>query len=131
MKKATKIIRCERCGNVIEPEEGSISTGYGKDIGNRITCYSCCAEADKAALFNAKLGETFYYYYTEPEDYKHGTVSNWPGSLKINAYYHKEGRHNLAGKRIDFWFKYKGNLFWGYVLNPDFNQVARIKRIKG
>jgi hypothetical protein len=60
---------------------------------------------------------------------KEKTLSNWPGTFKIQLHYIRIGRHNMAGKRYDVWFDYAGNDFHG-VTYGDFTQICHIKRIK-
>lgn len=105
--------------------ESDFSTGYGKDKDNNIVCFDCCGKQDAISLEQLKPKEKFYMYL----DAKKQTLSNWPGTFKIKLHGIRTGRHNIAGKRYDTWFNYKGNNYHA-VQYGDNTMVAHIRRIK-
>jgi hypothetical protein len=117
---------CSQCGETKE-HSSDITTGYARDAQDNKICFACCGKNDYAALENAKVGDKLVYYLSSEEG-KH-TLSNWPGTMVIRLHSVRKGRHNIAGKRYDFWFDYKGNNFHG-VQYGDNTQIAHIKRIK-
>jgi hypothetical protein len=59
-----------------------------------------------------------------------GTVSNWPGSLKFQTGPVKVGRHNMAGKRYDVWFRGPDGKDWHGVQYGENTQLCHCRRIK-
>lgn len=113
---------CSKCGKTITGD--NFTPGYALENGF-VVCYACCAEIDRRALSNAKIGQKFSMYL----NVKTQELNNWPGTFKIRLHYVKRGRHNLAGVRFDVWFGYAGKNFHGtsYGNNTD---VCHIKCIK-
>ena len=119
---------CELCG--AECKSNGIAAGYAiTDEGMKI-CYDCCGKIDMEHLKNAKLGNKYYFYLCEEKEGEcvKYFVSNWPGTFKLRVY-PKEGRHNIAGKRMDFWFEYYGNNFHGVQYGND-SQIAHVRCVK-
>jgi len=57
-------------------------------------------------------------------------VSNWQGTLQFPVSSYREGKHNIAGRRVDIWFKDRiGNLWLG-VNYGNWTQVVHCKRLK-
>ena len=114
---------CTVCGQH-KTHENDISTGYGVDKDGNKVCFDCCGLQDAKELGELPLkGKTYMYL-----DTKQKTLSNWPGTFKINLHHIREGRHNIARKRYDTWFNYNGNSYHA-VQYGDNTQVAHIKRI--
>lgn len=113
---------CNVCHKDIVKEKDSISTGYGIDKDNNKVCFACCGEQDRKQLLEE--GKLFGYW-------SHGFFSNWPGTLKIKAYYSRDSFHNFAGRngRTDFWFNFEGKHFHGVHIGHN-NECARVKQVK-
>lgn len=116
-------------------EHSSFTTGYGTDpeTGKRY-CYACCADQDREDML--ETGRATLYLSQENSGVLrleggrgHGTVSNWPGSLKFPAYI-KRGRHNIAGTRYDVWFKGPDGKTWHGVQYGDNTQICHCRRTK-
>ena len=126
------------CGHE-ESEHKPFTTGYGRNAEGKTFCYDCCAEQDKQYMRdNGKI----MLYLTRVEGCppncpdkcsKHGQyyyqVSNWPGSLKIKTYNEHTGKHNMTGKRIDVWFRFEGQTWWGVQYGYD-TDIIHCKRLK-
>jgi hypothetical protein len=110
------------------------STGYGKDQNDNILCFSCIETIEKEEIANTELGGKHLFYFTEEktgETTFKELVSNWPGNIKYQVYYSREGHHNFGLKMISVWFRDHVNNHWyGRIINPDFNQAFYAKRIK-
>jgi hypothetical protein len=99
-------------------------------------CYACCAARDRADMRESGRA---VLYLTCPERGtvnmlpQHGTrheLTNWPGSLRIPVHYIRKGRHNFAGRRYDFRFRFEGQE-WHGTQYGDNTQIAHCKRLKG
>lgn len=115
---------CSVC-NEHKKHESDFTTGYGKDKDGNIVCYDCCGKQDSKELAQLQPNQKFTLYLNTKDQ----TLTNWPGTLKINVGHIKTGRHNIAGKRYDTWFKYEGNQYHA-VQYGDNTMVAHIKRVK-
>ena len=113
---------CTVCKKPIEVKPGNTgSTGYGLDRRHRKVCYPCCGERDKADM--RRTGRAMLYLTQKDKEMyvKPGlsgkvpvwTLTNWPGSLKIEPYNIRFGRHNIAGRRYDVWFTFEGQQWHG------------------
>lgn len=104
-----------------------MASGYGTDPEGNIVCYDCCAEIDKETMDEEGYFYLYLVYVVEKDCYY---VCNWPGTLKYKVDSYKEGKHNITGHRLDFWFKdYKGKKWWGVIYGHN-TQVARCQRLK-
>lgn len=112
--------KCTQCGASVKEAATDLN-------GNRI-CFKCCGENDQLSLSSAKIGDKFMFYLTWRNN-ERPYISNWPGTMKINAAFYKTGRHNFARKRYDVWFNFKGKSFWG-VTYGDSTQICHIKCVK-
>lgn len=123
MKNVTAFT-CSKCKEY-KIHKSDFTTGYGQRSGtNEIVCYECIGEEDAEALGNARLGEKFTHYLSGT------TISNWPGSFKIEIRGPiKVGRHNMAGRRYDVWFTFRGKNFHGTKFG-DNTEICHIKCIK-
>ena len=117
-----KTFECSKCKKEIDITEGSFTSGYGLDKDNNKICYSCCALDDIEYMKNNK--KTYLYLNTTDK-----TLSNWPGSLKIKLNHIRIGRHNIAGKRYDTWFKFAGKN-WHGVTYGDNTQICHCSVVK-
>lgn len=119
MKNET--FKCVNCG-LTKPVMPDGGTGYGIDEHGNKTCYDCIGRADLFELRAAKPGDKFTFYF----DGKN--VMNWPGSFKQPVTRVHVGKHNIAGKRYDFYFFVNRKPFHG-VTYGDNTQIAHVKRI--
>jgi hypothetical protein len=60
-----------------------------------------------------------------------GRLTNWPGSLQFRAHAMKEGRHNIAGTRIDVWFIGPDGARWHGTQYGEWTQLCHCRRVKG
>lgn len=114
---------CTQCGER-KVHESDLSTGYGKDKDGNKVCFDCCGINDTNELENLKPKEKFTLYM----DTKAKKLTNWPGTLVIPLSFIKEGKHNMAGKRYDTWFKFNGGNYHA-VQYGDNTQIAHIKKV--
>jgi hypothetical protein len=103
---------CSVCQKPIEVKtEGG--TGYGLDRSRKV-CYPCCGERDKADM---RLTGRVTLYLTLRDGMAPGlktwTLTNWPGSFKVEPHHVRIGRHNIAGRRYDVWFNFEGKTWHG------------------
>lgn len=122
--------RCVDCGLEVKP--GSTGgTGYAVrgnpdeyGVAGKV-CYECCAVVERKQM--EKNDEECLYLVEDSGRY---VVSNWPGTMKFFVYAHKSGRHNLAGYRMDVWFKdHTGRRWWGVQYGKN-TQIVHCKKLK-
>jgi len=100
-------MKCSACGNTIVPQvlsPGLTLPGYAKDDQDRVHCYPCCANLDKAWM--AEHDRISLYISKDGEG--NWTVRNWPGSLVIKPARIKHSTMNCFGwkvPRVDVWFR--------------------------
>lgn len=130
---------CGDCG-VLKPVKPSGGTGYANTADGARICYDCCAIRDRADM--VATGKALLYLTHDnrtkvamgwcgtsmPGNDSPWQVSNWPGTLKFNAYV-KRGHHNLARRRLDAWFIGPDGYRW-HGVNIGDNEVLRCKRTK-
>ena len=109
------------CGHPVGKHD-ILTTGYGIVHGKRL-CFDCCADHERAEM--SKTGRGMLYLSTSGGT---GTVSNWPGTLKVPCGV-RRGRHNIAGTRYDVWFKLDGR-DWHGVQYGENTQICHCKRLK-
>lgn len=129
---------CDQCHNIKTANKGEI--GYGIDTNGDKICYDCCGVMEAQQML--KTGKIMLYLTCTNKSRGAMTtndfdawreknyVSNWPGSLKIKLNGLNIGRHNIAGKRYDVWFTFKGQQ-WHGVTYGDNTQICHCKRTKG
>lgn len=125
--------KCKECKEILPNKtENSISMNYGIDSQGQKTCLDCCGKLDAEMLNSAEIGERVPGLYLTVDKNNGGpelgTVSNWPGTLKIHAGYISKSLNNFRAERRDIWFTFKGKRFWGYSLGD--SQILHAKRIK-
>ena len=120
---------CSCCNNEIPPSKYQFTTGYGIDREGNKVCYTCCGDNDRKRMVEDGA-ITLYLTNREKDGVKRPRVVNWPGSLEFNVYLHKEGRHNIAGKRRDVWFRGPDNHVWHGVQYGDMTEICHCKRTK-
>lgn len=125
---------CTGCGRVVTP-------GHYGENSEGIFCFDCCAKADLAYM--AKHGKITLYltvdnlpknayglYSTSPS-VRTVRVNNWPCSLQFRPSCISVGRHNMAGKRYDVWFRVENDPYvWHGVTYGDNTQICHCKRTK-
>ncbi len=97
-------LTCFQCGEH-KIHESYVSLGYGIDENNNKICFECCGKNDLQKLINLPVGKSMVQYLSE------NTITNWPGTMKINVPYIRSGKHNWARNRYDTWFTLDGNKY--------------------
>jgi hypothetical protein len=124
--------RCVDCGEE-KPVEKEGGTGYGVDKDDNKVCYACCAERDKKDM--EETGKAVLYLKTDLWQGGNrtrrcsGTVSNWPGTLKFEAYV-RTGGHNIAGVRYDAYFRDHRGHEWHGVTYGNNTKICHCNRLK-
>lgn len=120
------MFKCARCKEV-KPVQTSGGTGYGYGWEGKLkgkpVCYACCGELD-AIQMDRDGKATLYLVKRDGQHF----VTNWPGTLSLRAGV-QTGRHNIAGRRYDAWFKWRGQQ-WHGVTYGDNTQICHCKRTK-
>ena len=101
---------------------GHGGAGHGTDAQGKTFCYACCAERDKADMI--RTGRATLYLTDK-------AITNWPGSLRFDFGEVRVGRHNIAGKRYDAWFRGPDGAAWHAVQYGDNTQICHCRRVKG
>jgi len=115
---------CSQC-NENKVHESDFSTGYATNKAGEKICFDCCGKNDLDELVNLKPKQkTWLYLNTSTK-----VITNWPGTLKINVGYIRQGRHNIAGKRYDTWFNL-GQFNYHAVQFGDNTQICHIQKVK-
>lgn len=121
----THTFTCDRC-NQVKTHTDSISTGYGTTTDGKKHCFACCGETDKEYMDTHKR---ITLYLTEKDGQHY--VTNWPSTLSYKTGHVQVGRHNIAGKRYDVWFRdYQGKC-WHGTQYGDNTQLCHCKQVKG
>lgn len=121
------------CGHPPSPHE-SFTCGYGVGPDRKTFCYACCADNDKKAMIED--GRACMYLVQDksvdksPDSRPVYRVTNWPGSLCFHVYHYRTGRHNIAGKRIDAWFKGPDGFVWHAKQYGTMSDICHCKRTK-
>lgn len=118
------------CGHPPSPHE-SFTCGYGVDKDRKTFCYACCAENDKKAMVEDGRAALYLVSNKDHRSNVEYYVTNWPGSLKFQVYHHRVGKHNIAGSRIDAWFKGPDGFVWHAKQYGTMSDVCYCKRTKG
>lgn len=120
------------CGHEPTP---SLGVGYGTDAEGKTYCYLCCAERDRLDM--TMCGRTILYLTATPrfggaeQSSNLWTVTNWPGSLSYAVHTVHTGRHNIAGRRYDVWFRDDLGATWHGVTYSGNTQLCHCRRLKG
>lgn len=127
------------CGHSPSPHDEH-TTGYGETPDGRKICWQCCADRDAQQMRDTGKITLYLSLANEKDTAPNGfnglngkqvsrwQVSNWPGSLKFNAYV-KKGAHNMAGSRYDAWFTGPDNTQWHGVQYGENTQLCHCRRI--
>jgi hypothetical protein len=115
------------CGHE-ESDHSSFTSGYGVDKDGKKFCYECCANQDKESM--RQYGNIdLYLVINKDQSHNKYSVTNWPGSLRIPVMYYKNGKHNMAGSRIDVWFVFESQT-WHGVNYGENSEVCHCKKVK-
>jgi hypothetical protein len=109
------------CGHSESPHS-EFTTGYGTDINGDKYCYACCADEDRRLM--REVGEWTGYLVG-------GTITNWPGSLKLPVTHVKHSHGYGFGTHYQVTtgnFNFEGHI-WSFRNAGDM-QIARCKRTK-
>jgi hypothetical protein len=126
---------CSVCRKPIEPPANTCTTGYGLDRRHRKVCYTCCGERDKAdmrqtgraTLYLTKKDKEMFVAPNLKGKLPVWTLTNWPGTLSIEPFNIRFGRHNIAGQRYDVWFNFEGKT-WHGVRYGDNTELCHCRR---
>lgn len=132
-QQPTPETHCARCQTPfaqyakVWPGGGGIP-GYAcvpQEDGSEIRiCYPCAAKDEEAYM--TERGRITLYW----DDQKHA-VTNWSGHLSfITILGRAFGRHNIAGCRMDVWFRDHQQRDWHGVLYGRNTQLLHCKRLK-
>ena len=122
-----------------KPVQQSGGTGYATDNAGATICYDCCAIRDRREMQD-RGRMVLYLSHTDNGTGSPGWrgeavpgspwhVSNWPGTLKFNAYV-RVGNHNMADKRYDAWFDGPDGHVWHGVTYGDNTQICHCRKTK-
>lgn len=75
-------------------------------------------------------GGTVYGDYDTPNYASRGQVTNWHGTIKINANYGKVYRSNFGDKRRSVRFTHDGINYYGVWCSIDWNQSINVRRVR-
>lgn len=114
---------CHDCGQNKPLKIDGVGTGYATDGQGNLVCYDCCGEQDQAYM--RQNGKNMLYLVQDGQNWH---VTNWPGTLKLPCGV-RVGRHNIAGKRYDVWFRFEGTE-WHGVKYGDNTQICHCRRLK-
>lgn len=82
------------------------------------------AELAKRELENMRLtGKALLYLHNA------NSVGTWDGTFNFPVHYQRTGGHNMAGKRLDLWFRGPEGATW-HGVNIGDNQIVHCKRNK-
>lgn len=113
------------------------TTGYGTDVHlARRNCFQCCGEVDCASMI--KRGRIALYLTHPAQKYIghpgrgmviNARVTNWPGTLEFHPSYVRTGKHNMAGRRYDVWFRGPDGRNWHGVTYDNNTQLCHCRRL--
>jgi hypothetical protein len=117
--------KCQSCHREL-PVNKSGGTGYAIRGGKKI-CYECAGKKEMKEISNKAPGGKHVFYLSKKDG--KWIVSNWPGSYVYPVHSMKKGYHNIAGERVDVWFKDHNGHEWHGVQIGD-NQILRATKLK-
>lgn len=123
MKTKTTTFTCSVCHET-KTNTDDFTTGYGVNSNGEKVCFSCCGKMDYDTM--TKENRITLYLNTPKDSVWY--LTNWPGTMKIDIRQHKEGRHNITGKRYDVWFSFAGKK-WHGVQYGDNTQLCHCKAV--
>jgi hypothetical protein len=125
---------CSLCKKT-KPIQTEGGTGYAHNAKKKLFCYDCCGELDKKQM--VETGRATLYLTSKkdpnPNSCRNGgliySVSNWPGTLKIECFGFRKGNHNIARTRTDVWFSFNQKLWHGTQYGEN-TQICHCKQAK-
>lgn len=121
-EQGTVVVVCRRCGRDCVPTEST--PGYGTDAHGDRFCLACCGLLDAEAM--TRDGRITLYY-----DRAKDLITNWPGTLKIQAGARRVGRHNIAGTMRTVYFRGPDGALWSGRIYGENTQLLHCRRLKG
>ncbi len=120
-------IICDMCKKEIPKQlPNSCTPGYAFIGEDKKICHACCGEMDKKTMEEHDR----IALYLVKKDGK-SFITNWPGTLSIRVSHIREGRHNIAGKRVTVWFTDHRNEQWYGINYGDHTQICHCRKMKG
>lgn len=110
---------CFTCHAELPPVPHTGASGYGTDRDNNKHCYKCCADRERADMIATGHGMLY-----DCDD----RLTGWAGTLTFPIGQRKTGRHNIAGRRYDLWFRGPDNRTWHGVRYGDNTQIVHCRR---
>lgn len=132
----TEKLTCSKCNEeIVQPQPGAITLGYGLGRDGAIVCYACCADTDRQSMRDTGA-ITLYLIQPSPITIKSGRASttgweitNWPGSLVFAPYPSAQiSQTNWGLQRIDVWFNFDGFVWHGKNIGD--SQLLHCRRTK-
>lgn len=118
---------CTRCGAVC-------TNKLGYDPAGNPHCYSCCAAWERVQM--QETGQARLYLTRKQIMTSEGLrpggweVTDWPGRLRFPVQYVTQGKHNIAGTRIDIRFIGPQGYMWHGTQYGENTQLVHCKRTK-
>lgn len=125
-KPRKNTFKCQSCHREL-PVSHEGGTGYGINRSGKKICYECVGKKETREVGRKGAGGKHVFYLSRRDGKI--TVTNWPGTLRYAATAVRKGRHNIAGERIDVWFKDHLGREW-HGVNLGDNDILRAKRLK-
>lgn len=121
--------RCVDCSE-IKPVNGQGGTGYAITKSGYV-CYACCAVRDRERM-ETESRMTLYLTNrkSDAKRWPEYQVGNWAGTLAIPVSEFRHGRHNMAGSRVDVWFRDHTGREWHGVQYGDNTQIVHCRKLK-
>ena len=98
---------------------------YGLTRTGAVVCYACCADLDRAQMH--ETGRITLYLVQRSERW---VVTNGPGTLEYRVRERRQGRHNIAGRRMDVWFTDDMGQPWHGTQYGEWTQICHCRRIQ-
>lgn len=120
--------KCDDCGKSITPM--GVAAGFAlMPRGDHVTylCYKCTANHEKETMRSTGKIDLYLVGDGKAQPFK---VSDFSGHLTFKPTRVSVGKHNVASKRWDVWFRFE-NETWHGVCYGNSTQVLHCKRIKG
>jgi len=129
-----RVFECDQCKTTVV-HNSTFTTGYGYNAKDEKICFDCCAVNDRHSMIEDGDSKRLPLYLNKKPISKNGLfyqwkITNWPGTLVFTAYCSKNGRHNLAGKRIDVWFRGPDGHVWHGWQVGDSTTIVHCKRTR-
>ena len=98
---------------------------YGRTRTGAVVCDACCADLDRAQMH--ETGHIMLYLVQRSERW---VVTNGPGTLEYRVRERRQGRHNIAGRRMDVWFTDDMGQPWHGTQYGDWTDICHCRRMK-